>query len=108
MSRSITMSFPHELSVPEAKKRISERFDLLKTQYIDKVGRAELAWVGDVAHLRASAIGQTATAQIEVQPANIRVEIHLPWLLAAMASKVEGLLASNAKDTLRIGTTRKV
>ncbi len=107
MSRSITMSFPHELSVPEAKKRISERFDLLKTQYIDKVGRAELAWVGDVAHLRASAIGQTATAEIEVQPANIRVEIHLPWLLAAMAGKVEGLLKSNAKDTLRIGTTKK-
>ena len=108
MSRSITMSFPHELSVPEAKKRISERFDLLKTQYIDKVGHAELAWVGDVAHLRASAIGQTATAVIEVQPANIRVEIQLPWLLAAMAGKVEGLLKSNAKDTLRIGTTRKV
>jgi len=108
MSRSITMSFPHELSVPEAKKRISERFDLLKSQYVDKVGHAELAWVGDVAHLRASAIGQSATAEIEVQPANVRVEIHLPWLLAAMASKVEGLLKSNAKDTLRIGTTKKV
>ncbi len=108
MSRSINMSFPHDLSVPEARKRISERFDLLKTQYIDKVGRAELVWVGDVAHLRASAIGQTATATIDVQPANIQVEIQLPWLLAAMANKVEGLLQANAKDTLRIGSTKKV
>ena len=107
MSRSITMAFPHELSVPEAKKRISERFAMLKTQYIDKVGHAELVWVGDVAHLKASAIGQTATAEIAVEPANIRVEIQLPWLLAAMAGKVEGLLKSNAQDTLRIGTTRK-
>lgn len=107
MSRSITMAFPHDLSVPEAKKRISERFEMMKSQYIDKVGHAELVWVGDIAHLKASAIGQSATAQIDVEPANIRVEIHLPWLLAAMASKVEGLLKSNAQDVLRIGTSKK-
>lgn len=107
MSRSITMTFPHDLSVPEAKKRIDERFDLLKQQYIDKVGRAELAWVGDVAHLRCSAIGQTATAEIDIQPKDIRVEIQLPWLLAAIAGKVEKALQSNAKDVLRLGTTKK-
>ena len=56
----------------------------------------------------ASAIGQTATCEIQVQPANVQVEIHLPWLLAAMAGKVEKLLQSNATDTLRIGTTKKV
>ena len=108
MSRSINMSFPHDLGVPEAKKRISERFDLMKTQYIDKVGQAELVWTGDIANLRASAIGQTATARIDVQPANIVVVIELPWLLAAMANKVEGLLQKNAAETLRIGTTKKV
>ena len=54
------------------------------------------------------ALGQTATAEIDVKPAEIRVEVHLPWLLAAMANKVEGLLKANAKDTLRIGTTKKV
>jgi hypothetical protein len=107
MSRSITMSFPHDLSVPDAKKRISERFDLMKSQYIDKVGQAELAWVGDIAHLRASALGQTATCEIAVEPATVRVEIHLPWLLAAMAGKVERLLQTNASQTLRLGTTRK-
>lgn len=107
MSRSIVMSFPHDLAVPDAKRRISERFDLMKAQYIDKVGHAELVWVGDVAHLKAAALGQTATAEIEVQPANIRVEVHLPWLLAAMATKVEGLFRKNAQEALRIGTTPK-
>ena len=107
MSRSITMTFPHELGVPDAKKRIAERFDLLKSQYIDKVGHAELAWVGDVAHMRCSAIGQTATATIDVQPKDIRVEIQLPWLLAAIAGKVEKALQSNANDVLRIGSIKK-
>ncbi len=108
MSRSINMSFPHDLGVPDAKQRISERFELMRTQYIEKVGHAELVWVGDVAHLKASAIGQTATATIAVQPAKIEVVIQLPWLLAAVASKVEGLMQKNATEALRIGTTKKV
>lgn len=108
MSRSITMSFPHDLGVPEAKRRIAERFDLLKREYVDKVGQAEIAWVGDVANLRVAALGQTATAEIDVKPAEIKVEIHLPWLLAAMANKIQGLLKTNAEEALRIGTTKKV
>ena len=107
MSRSIVMSFPHDFSVPDAKKRITERFDLMKAQYIDKVGQAELVWVGDVAHLKASAIGQTATAEIAVEPATVRCEIHLPWLLAAMANKIQGVLQKNAKETLLLGPTKK-
>ena len=108
MSRSIVMTFPHELGIAEAKRRISERFDLMKREYVDKIGRADITWVGDIAHLRVNALGQHATAEIDVKAADIRIEVHLPWLLAAMASKVEGLLKSNAKDTLRLGTTKKV
>ena len=50
---------------------------------------------------------QTATAEIEVKPAEIRVEVHLPWLLAAMAGKIEGLLKSNGKDALKIAPPKK-
>ncbi len=106
MSRSIVMTFPHELGVAEAKRRINERFELMKREYVDKIGRAEIAWVGDVAHLRVAALGQNATAEIDIKPAEIRVEVHLPWLLAKMANKIEGLLKSNASDALRIGNAK--
>jgi hypothetical protein len=102
------MTFPHELSVPEAKRRIAERFDFVKQEYVDKVGAADVVWTGDVANLRVAALGQTATATIDVMPGTIKVEVQLPWLLAAMAGKIQGLLKSNAEETLRIGTTRKV
>ena len=45
MSRSITMTFPHELGVADAKRRIDERFELLRREYIEKIGRADIAWV---------------------------------------------------------------
>lgn len=107
MSRSLSMTFPHDLGVSEAKRRINERFELLKSQYVDKIGHAEMVWVGDVANLRVAALGQTATAEIDVQAADIKIEVQLPWLLAAMANKIQGVLESNAQDTLRIGTTKK-
>ena len=108
MSRSLTMTFPHDLGVPEAKRRIAERFELMKHEYVDKIGHAEIVWVGDVANLRVAALGQTATAEVAVMPAEVKIEVHLPWLLAAMANKVQGLLKTNAEQTLRIGTTKKV
>ena len=108
MSRSIVMSFPNELGVAEAKRRINERFGVLKHEYVDKVGSADMTWVGDVAHLRVAALGQNATAEIDVKQADIRIEVHLPWLLATMANKVQGFLQKNAQDTLRIGPTKKV
>jgi hypothetical protein len=108
MAKSIIVTFPHELSVAEAKKRISEQVEVVKKTYIDRVGSGEMAWVGDTAHLRVSAVGQTTTAEIDVKPAEIRVEVHLPWLLAALAGKIEGLLKSNGKEALRIGSTKKV
>jgi hypothetical protein len=108
MSRSISMTIPHDLGVAEAKRRIGERFDMLKREYVDKIGSADVAWVGDVANLRVAALGQTVTALIDVKPAEVKVEVELPWLLAAMANKVQSLVKSNADEVLRIGTTKKV
>ena len=89
MAKSIVVTFPHELSVAEAKKRISDQVEVVKKTYIDRVGTGDIDWVGDTAHLRVSAVGQTTTAEIDVKPVEIRVEVHLPWLLAALANKIE-------------------
>ncbi len=107
MAKSIVVTFPHDLSVAEAKRRLTEQVAVMKQNYLDKIGTGEMTWVDDVAHLRVSAIGQTTTAEIDVKPAEIRVEVHLPWLLAALANKIEGVLKSNGKDALRLGPTKK-
>ena len=108
MSRSIVMTFPNEIGVAEARRRIDERFGVLKHEYVDKIGSADMTWVGDVAHLRIAALGQNATAEIDVKQSDIRIEVHLPWLLATMANKVQGFLRKNAQDTLLLGPTKKV
>lgn len=103
MANTITITVPHDLGVEAAKKRLAERMEALRREYVDKLAHSEVTWSGDVATVRASALGQTATAQITVLASLVRIEVQLPWLLATLAGRVQNVLASNATDVLKIG-----
>ncbi len=103
MTNKITVTVPHSLGVEGAKARISERLEKLQRDYVEKIAHSQVSWAGDVANVRVDAFGQTATAQIIVLADMARVEIQLPWLLAALSGKVQQLVSHNASDALRIG-----
>jgi hypothetical protein len=105
MPQSIVVTVPHSLGVDAAKRRIAERVDQLRTAYLDKLAQSEIKWTGDRADLRIVALGQSMTAQIDVMPDSVRIEVQLPWLLAALGDRAKGFLTSNAKDSLQIGHT---
>ncbi|ACK50523.1 conserved hypothetical protein [Methylocella silvestris BL2] len=105
MSKSIVITVPHDLGVEAAKKRICERVEALRGAYIDKLAYSEIKWTGDKADVRVVALGQSVTAQIDVMPDQLRIEVQLPWLLGVLANKIQGVLTSNAKDSLTIGYT---
>ncbi len=105
MQKSIVIVVPHDLGAEAAKKRIAERIEFLRTAYIDKLAYSEVNWTGDRADLRVVAFGQTVTAQVEVMPDSLRIEAQLPWLIASLANKIQGVLTNNAKESLQIGYT---
>jgi hypothetical protein len=104
MSNKITVTVPHTLGVETAKKRLDERIGMLQRDYVDKIAHSEVSWSGDVATIKVAALGQTATAQITVLQDMARVEIQLPWLLAALSGKVQDVVSRNANEVLRIGS----
>jgi len=103
MSNKITVTVPHNLGVEKAKQRLAERLTKLQRDYVDKVAHSEVAWAGDVANVRVNALGQTAIAQITVLADMARVEVQLPWLLAALSGRVQQMIQHNADDVLRLG-----
>lgn len=105
MSKSIVVTLPHNLGAEAAKTRIAERIDLLRRDYVDKLAYSEINWTGDRADLRVVAFGQTTTAQLDVMADALRIEVQLPWILAALSGKIQGVLTSNAQDSLKIGHT---
>ncbi|WP_395664741.1 polyhydroxyalkanoic acid system family protein [Methylocella sp.] len=105
MSKSIVITVPHQLGAADAKKRVCDRIEMLRSAYVDKVAHTEVKWVGDKADVRVVAFGQTVTAQIDVMPDQLRIEAQLPWLLGTIAHKVQGALTQNARESLQIGFT---
>jgi Putative polyhydroxyalkanoic acid system protein (PHA_gran_rgn) len=80
-----------------------EQIELSRGNYIAKLAYSEANWNGDTANLRVVAFGQTATAQVYVLDDALRIEVQLPWILAALTGKIQGILKSNAEESLRIG-----
>lgn len=107
MSNKIVVTVPHNLGVENAKQRLAERLTKLQRDYVDKVAHSEVTWSGDVANIQVKALGQTASAQITVLADMARVEVQLPWLLAALSGRVQQMIQHNADDVLKIGHTPK-
>lgn len=105
MSNAIVITLPHNLGAEEAKRRIAGRIEDLRRDYIDKLAYSEVNWTGDTAALRVVAFGQTVTGTITVLRDSLRIEVQLPWILAALTGKIQGVLKSNAEESLRIGHT---
>lgn len=103
MSNTITLTVPHTLGVEEAKRRIAARLAKLQHDYVNKIGSSDVAWNGDVALIKVSALGQKATAQVSVLASSVRVDIELPWVLSALSGKIQQFVTHNADDVLRIG-----
>jgi hypothetical protein len=70
---------------------------------VDKIAHSEVAWTGNKADVRVSVLGQIITAQIYVLDDSLRIEVQLPLILAALSNKIQDVLTSNAKDSLRLG-----
>lgn len=103
MSQSIVITLPHRLGAAEAKKRIAEQMEILRRGYLDKLAHTEASWNGDTADVRVVAFGQVITGQICVLSDSLRIEVWLPWFLAALTGRIQSVLKSHAEDTLRIG-----
>lgn len=102
MSKSIVVTVPHDLGAELAKKRVAEGIERLRRDYVDKLAHSEIAWTGDRADLKVVAFGQTTAARIDVQTDSLRIEVWLPWILSALTSRIQTVLARSAEGALQI------
>jgi hypothetical protein len=57
-------------------------------------------WVGDDMNFTIGAMGQSVTGRIAVMDNSVRVEVDLPWILAAIADKVRGQIEKKGSQIL--------
>lgn len=92
MAKVVQVNIPHRLGRDEAKKRIDSGLGKLLEPLSSVVQIEHNEWTGDQLAFSASAMGQAVPGSIEVEDANVRVTLELPWLLASLADKAKAVI----------------
>ena len=91
MSKPLTVTIPHQLSRPEAKKRIDEGIERFAQQF-GANARFDKAWIGDKLDFTVHAMGQAITGALDVVDDAVHMTVDLPGILGLMAGKIKGKL----------------
>ncbi len=99
MSQPVVVSIPHKLGREEAARRLKTGLERMHGSF-GGLSFSEQTWTDDRLQFRASALGQTAAGAIDVADDHVRIELHLPWFLAALAEKAKALMQQQGRILL--------
>ena len=88
MTETVTVVVRHSLGKEEAARRLREGLARTNGHLGSMIAIDDQAWQGDTLRFRMRALGQSATASIEVLEDVLRIELSLPWLLAKAAKRL--------------------
>jgi|ERR1043166_1133704 hypothetical protein len=97
---AIKLSVPHKLGAAEAKKRITKLIGEVRQQFGDLATDVRESWDGNIGTFSFRAMGLTVQGTLEVQPAEVKVEINLPMAALPFKGRVEQEISARAKALL--------
>lgn len=101
MSGPVVINIPHRLGAAEAKRRLEGRFSTLAENIPGGRGATVTEkWDGDRMNFSAQAMAQEVSGTIDVADGNVRLELNLPPLLAAIAGMIRGPLEQAGQKLL--------
>jgi hypothetical protein len=102
MSKEITILLPHALSREEARLRVAAALERARAGVLESLVAGDVAWTGDKAEVSIGLLGQNVTGEIEVEDAQVRVRILLPWLLERFSGPIADKIARMGESHLRL------
>jgi putative polyhydroxyalkanoate system protein len=91
MTQPIEVDLPHHLGKDEARRRIANNIHKLET-HIPGGAAVQSGWAGDQLNLDVAAMGQSVTAQIDVQEAKVHLKVLLPPMLGMFSGMIQAAL----------------
>ena len=100
MTGPVVISIPHRLGRAEAKRRLEAGIDQVVAPLGRFVSVDRRVWTGDRLDFGMSLAGQTARGLVDVEDTCVRIELELPWVLAAIARRVKGAIDQRGRILL--------
>jgi putative polyhydroxyalkanoate system protein len=100
VSKTFTMTLPHELTQDEARRRIEKGIADLRTSHGSKLTGVHEQWTGNRLDFHVQAMGQNVAGRVDVLPQHINVEVDLPWMLAMLAGKFQKQVETEGRKLL--------
>lgn len=102
MSREVLVVLPHSLGRQEARRRVVHAIERAQASIGQGLVNTDVQWPReDHGAVTVRAMGQTVSAEIDVEDTQVRVRVLLPWLLGRFAEKITERI-EQAGTTLRI------
>ena len=97
----MTVSVPHGLPPAEVKRRLVEAIAEARTKHGDLLKDVRETWPAEnQMDFSASAMGQSISGSMRIDPTHVHVTVNLPMLLAMFASAVKPRIEAEAKQLL--------
>jgi hypothetical protein len=96
----ISLSIPHQLSQDEAKERVSRLITEGRAKAAEQISDVEETWNGYVDTFRFRARGFSVEGRLEVQAAQVLIDLNLPFAAFPLKSRIEQELLTHARQLL--------
>ncbi len=100
MKKSVVVTLPHQHTKLEAKRRIREGVDKLRPQLAGFSSALDEEWNGDELKFRMVIVKQEVSGRIHVMDGSVRIEVDLPWILAAISETVRSQIKKKVSQVL--------
>jgi hypothetical protein len=97
---NFTMSIPHQLTRAEAKRRVADQVAVVRREYGGLMSNLTDSWAGDTMAFSLTVTGVTVSGHVYVEDTAVRVEVPLPWPLAALAGGVRHQIEQQGRKLL--------
>jgi ribose 1,5-bisphosphokinase PhnN len=100
MSEPLVITVSHQLSRQEAKNRLQNNMEQIHARLARYTSAVESRWTEDHMDFHVAAVGQMVTGRIDVLDDAVRVEVHLPWLLSRLGTRIGDRIRQQGRTML--------
>jgi hypothetical protein len=96
----ISLSVSHQLGQEAAKNRIAVLIADSRDRFAGQVSQVTESWNGYVDAFSFKAKGFSVSGKLDVQPAQVMIELHLPWAAYPLKGRIEKEILTHARQLL--------